>query len=129
MTEREPVAELVAFSSPASLTRMGSGARIPAGCPVELAVVGAPDGRPNITPLLESGWTAPCPSAPVPRAQSREPRQNLCCVPTTGRNTLDGLDLVVAGEAAAVSDETVFRNVADAFDSKYGSHFTPPDIT
>jgi hypothetical protein len=34
-----------------------------------------------------------------------------------GLRRLDGLDLVVEGEAAAVSDETVSRNVADAFES------------
>ena len=53
--------------------------------------------------------------------------QNPQCALTTGCNGLDGLDLVVEGEAAEVGDEAERRGVADTFESKYGSHFTAPE--
>ena len=55
--------------------------------------------------------------------------QNPHCGLTTGRTTLDRLDLVVEGEAAKVSDEAELRSVADTYESKYGSHFTAPGGT
>ena len=84
-----------------------------------------PDGRPSITPLL-GVWLDGAVSFCTGSAErtARNLAQNLCCAPTTGRNTLDGLDLVVEGEPA-LSDETAFRNVTDAFESEHGSHFTP----
>jgi Pyridoxamine 5'-phosphate oxidase len=62
--------------------------------------------------------------------KARNLAQNPWCVLATGCNTLDnGLDLVVEGEAAKVSDEAELRSVAEAFESKYGSHFTAPEGT
>jgi len=56
--------------------------------------------------------------------------QNPHCILTTGRNTLDdGVDLVVEGAAAKVSDESELRRIADAYESKYGARFTAPDGT
>src|SRR5215208_8510368 len=51
------------------------------------------------------------------------------CVVTTGRNVLDGLDLVIEGDAAVVSDEARLRRVADRYASKYDPpfHFTVRD--
>lgn len=54
---------------------------------------------------------------------------NRQCVLTTGENTLDGLDIVVEGEAAAVNDEAELRRLADTFESKYGRHFTAAEGT
>jgi hypothetical protein len=52
--------------------------------------------------------------------------RNPCCLLTTGSNTLDdGLDVVVEGEAARVSDEVERGRAADAYESKYGPHFAP----
>jgi hypothetical protein len=45
------------------------------------------------------------------------------CVITTGRNVLEGLDLVVEGDAAVVSDEATLRRVADRYASKYDPPF------
>jgi hypothetical protein len=56
--------------------------------------------------------------------------QNPNCVLTTGCNGLDGgLDVVVEGAAAKVSEGAELRKVADTFESKYGRHFTAPDGT
>ena len=51
---------------------------------------------------------------------ARNPR----CILTTGCNGLDGLDLVVEGQAEKVSDSAELQSVADTFESKYGAHFT-----
>jgi hypothetical protein len=51
------------------------------------------------------------------------------CILTTGCNNLDGLDVVVEGKVAKVSDKTELQSAADAYESKYGSHFTSPDGT
>ena len=56
--------------------------------------------------------------------------QNPNCVLTTGCNGLDdGLDLVVEGAAAMVSEGPELRSVADTFESKYGRQFTAPNGT
>src|SRR6266540_3196891 len=52
------------------------------------------------------------------------------CVLTTGSNALDeGLDLVVEGDAARLSDEAALGRIADAYEKKYGSdwHFDVRD--
>jgi len=48
---------------------------------------------------------------------------------TTGRNDLDGIDLVVEGAASEVTAVAELGDVADAFESKYGSRITAPDGT
>lgn len=109
---------------------MGPGTQGPAGCPGVLAVV-SPAGRTHVTPLLGVWLDSAlyfC-TGPAER-KARNLAQNPNCVLTTGRNTLDnGLDLVIEGEAAKVSDEAELRDVAEAFESKYGSHFTAPEGT
>jgi hypothetical protein len=55
--------------------------------------------------------------------------ENRQCVLTTGCNDLEGLDLVVEGQAMTVSNESELRAIADCFESKYGPHFEPPDGT
>jgi hypothetical protein len=55
--------------------------------------------------------------------------QNQQCVLTTGSNNLDGLDLVLEGEAAKVSDEPELRTVADTYESKYGARLTAREGT
>jgi Pyridoxamine 5'-phosphate oxidase len=86
---------------------------------------------PHVTPLLGvwlDGALYFC-TGPTER-KARNLAQNPWCVLATGCNTLDnGLDLVVEGEAAKVSDEAELRSVAEAFESKYGSHFTAPEGT
>ncbi len=47
----------------------------------------------------------------------------------TGRNGLEGLDLVVEGRAGKVGDSAELRRMADTYELKYGPHFTDPDGT
>ena len=52
------------------------------------------------------------------------------CLLTTGSNALkEGFDLVVEGEAVKVSNDAKLQQVADAYESKYGSdwHFDVSD--
>jgi hypothetical protein len=64
-----------------------------------------PDGRPHVTPVLGvwlDGALYFC-TGPAER-KAKNLAQNPNCVLTTGCNGLDGLDLVVEGAAAKVSD-------------------------
>jgi hypothetical protein len=54
---------------------------------------------------------------------------NLHCVLTTGHGTLDGLDLVIEGIAQKTIDIAELGRVADTYESKYGSYFSPPNGT
>jgi hypothetical protein len=49
--------------------------------------------------------------------------QNTHCVVTTGCNVLEGLDVVVEGDAVRVTDEAIFQRLADEYVSKYGELF------
>ena len=49
--------------------------------------------------------------------------RNSHCIITTGTNTLDGLDVVVEGEAVLVTDEARLRRLADAYVAKYDQLF------
>ncbi|HUF96753.1 MAG TPA: pyridoxamine 5'-phosphate oxidase family protein [Ilumatobacter sp.] len=89
-----------------------------------------PDGRPHVTPLLGvwlDGALYFC-TGPTER-KAKNLAQNPHCALTTGRNQLDGLDLVVEGKVAKVSDAAELRTVADTFESKYGPRFTAPEGT
>jgi nitroimidazol reductase NimA-like FMN-containing flavoprotein (pyridoxamine 5'-phosphate oxidase superfamily) len=90
-----------------------------------------PDGRPHVTPLL-SVWHSDAlyfSTGPEER-KAKNLQQNPSCILTTGRNRLDDtLDLVVEGVAEKVDGEDELRRVADAFESKYGTHFTAPEGT
>ena len=89
-----------------------------------------PDGRPHVTPLL-SVWLNEaiyfC-TGPTER-KAKNLVKNKSCIITTGNNSLnEGLDVVIEGKAVAVMDATKLQQVADAYESKYGSdwHF---DVT
>jgi Pyridoxamine 5'-phosphate oxidase len=89
-----------------------------------------PDGRPHVTPLLGvwlDGALYFC-TGPAER-KARNLAQNPSCVLTTGRNDLDGLDLVLEGQAAVVSDPAELHSVADTYERKYGPRFTAPEGT
>lgn len=89
-----------------------------------------PDGRPHVTPLL-AVWNGDamyfC-TGPQER-KAKNLKQNQHCILTTGENSLDGLDVVVEGRAAEVNDGGELGRVADAYESKYGLHFTAPEGT
>lgn len=133
MAGREPVAELDArFSGEGAIPTDWAEAR---GRLVDAEVYWLstvrPDGRPHVTPLL-SVWLDEalyfC-TGPTER-KARNLAVNPHCALTTGSNALgQGLDLVVEGDAARVSDDAVLRRLADAYESKYGSdwHFDVRD--
>jgi len=79
-----------------------------------------PDGRPHVTPLF-AVWLAGAlhfGTGPDER-KARNLAQNPRCVVTTGCNVIDGLDLVVEGEAVRVSDDARLQRLADAWAAKY----------
>jgi general stress protein 26 len=131
MVEREPVTDLGAFSSDGAVASEWAKALADLqGAEVYWLSTVRPDGRPHVTPLLGvwlDGGLYFC-TGPAER-KAKNLAQNPNCVLTTGCNGLDGLDLVVEGAAAEVSEGAELRSVADIFESKYGRHFTAPDGT
>jgi nitroimidazol reductase NimA-like FMN-containing flavoprotein (pyridoxamine 5'-phosphate oxidase superfamily) len=90
-----------------------------------------PDGRPHVTPLL-AVWCADamyfCTGSDERKAKNL--KRNTHCILTTGSNTLDeSLDVVVEGQVAKVSDEAELEQVANTYESKYGTHLTAPEGT
>lgn len=132
MVEREPVTELGAFSSEGAVPTEWVTARAALqNAEVYWLSTVRSDGRPHVTPLLGVWLDSAlyfC-TGPAER-KAKNLAQNPNCVLTTGRNVLDdGLDLVVEGAAAQVSDGAELRSVANTYESKYGRHFTAPDGT
>ena len=131
MTEPEPVTELSAFSSRDAIpTEWGKGRKELRDAEVYWLSTVRPDGRPHVTPLLGiwlHGALYFC-TGPDER-KAKNLARNTHCVLTTGCNRLSGLDLVVEGQAAKVRDSAELRSVADAFQAKYGAHFTAPEGT
>ena len=86
-----------------------------------------PDGRPHVTPLIglwSDGALHFCTGGAERKA--RNLHSNPEVVLTTGTNTLNqGLDVVVEGRAAQVTDEKRLIPLAEAWEAKYGSdwHF------
>ncbi|MFD6041687.1 pyridoxamine 5'-phosphate oxidase family protein [Streptomyces koyangensis] len=90
-----------------------------------------PDGRPHVTPLLAVWQHGALHFATgAEERKARNLAQNQQVILTTGTNTLsDGLDLVVEGEAALVSDTDRLLSLATAWSTKYGPdwHFDVAD--
>lgn len=131
MAESIPVTELSSFSSPNAVPTEWSPARDElAGAEVYWLSTVRPDGRPHVTPLLGVWFEGALYFCTGPNERkAKNLSENSHCILTTGRNTLDGLDLVIEGTAETVSDRTELGQVADTYESKYGAHFTEPDGT
>lgn len=131
MVEREPVTDLSPFSDDGAVaTEWARALADLQGAEVYWLSTVRSDGRPHVTPLLGvwlDGALYFC-TGPTER-KAKNLAQNPNCVVTTGRNGLDGLDLVVEGAAAEVRDGAEFRSIADTYESKYGRHVTAPDGT
>jgi general stress protein 26 len=131
MAEPVPVTELSAFSSPNATPTEWSQARAElADAEVYWLSTVRPDGRPHVTPLLGvwlEGALYFC-TGPQER-KAKNLAGNPHCILTTGRSTLDGLDLVIEGTAKSVGDQAELGRVADTYESKYGPHFAAPDGT
>jgi Pyridoxamine 5'-phosphate oxidase len=82
-----------------------------------------PDGRPHVTPLiglLHDGAMHFCTGLREQKARNLEHSPKVAL--TTGNNTWNkGLDVVVEGNALRVSDQQALQELADAYESKYGS--------
>ncbi|HEY2536623.1 MAG TPA: pyridoxamine 5'-phosphate oxidase family protein [Solirubrobacteraceae bacterium] len=89
-----------------------------------------PDGRPHVTPLL-AVWhdDALCFCTGPDEVKAKNLKQNPQCILTTGQNGLDSLDVVVEGQAVEVGDAAELGLIANAYESKYGAHFTAPEGT
>jgi general stress protein 26 len=89
------------------------------------------DGRPHTTPLialLDGDALYFCTGPGEQKARNLE--QNQHCSLMTGANTYDeGLDIIVEGEAVRVTDTGRLQELADRYESKYGSewHFDVVD--
>jgi hypothetical protein len=131
MAEPEPVTTLAPFSSDNAAPTPWPQARADLrDSPVYWLSTVRPDARPHVTPLLGiwlDGALYFC-TGPTER-KVRNLTQNPHCILTTGSNELDGLDIVIEGEAATVTDGAELRNVADTYESKYGRHLTAPEGT
>jgi nitroimidazol reductase NimA-like FMN-containing flavoprotein (pyridoxamine 5'-phosphate oxidase superfamily) len=131
MTDREPITELSAFSSEGAVaTAWAQGLGELRDAELYWLTTVRPDGRPHVTPLIAiwlDGALYFCTGAAERKAKNLA--RNSQCILTTGRNTLDGLDLVVEGEAIEVSDPAELQAVAETYESKYGRHFTAPEGT
>ncbi|HTA13650.1 MAG TPA: pyridoxamine 5'-phosphate oxidase family protein [Solirubrobacteraceae bacterium] len=125
-----PVTELhTGFSSPgATPTGWAEGRRRVDEAEVFWLSTVRPDGRPHVTPLL-AVWQEDamyfC-TGPEER-KAKNLRQNPRCILTTGQNGLDGLDVVVEGQSVEVGDVVELEQVTNAYESKYGAHFTAPE--
>ena len=129
MPEADPVTELGDFSSDGAVpTQWARGRRDLRDAQVYWLTTVRPDGRPHVTPLLGI-WLDDalyfCTGSEERKAKNLA--QNAHCILTTGCNGLDGLDLVVEGDAANVTDRAELTRVADTYESKYGTHVTAPE--
>ncbi|MFD3698284.1 pyridoxamine 5'-phosphate oxidase family protein [Streptomyces sp. NPDC058646] len=133
MADREPRAELDERYSDPQATAVPwarASARLAEAELYWLTTV-RPDSRPHVTPLI-GVWTDDtlhfCTGADERKARNLEKNAHVAL--TTGRNTLhEGLDLVVEGRAARVTDPARLSVLAAAWEEKYGSdwHFDVGD--
>ena len=126
MAEKEPVAELEPqFSSEGATPTSWAEARERLGmAKVYWLSTVRPDGRPHVTPIA-SVWLDD--TLYFTTGQTERKAKNLAlnshCVITTGCNVLEGLDLVVEGDAVRVTDEARLQRLADGYAAKYDQLF------
>ena len=88
------------------------------------------DGRPHVTPVIAvwRDWALHVSTGPEEQ-KHRNLMSNPNVVVTTGTNEWTGLDVVVEGTAARVSDDGALRDLAAAWEKKYGEkwHFDVAD--
>ncbi len=83
-----------------------------------------PDGRPHVTPIA-SVWLDD--ALYFSTGQTERKAKNLAlsshCAITTGCDVLEGLDLVVQGDAVRVTDGARLQRLADGYAAKYDQLF------
>jgi general stress protein 26 len=88
------------------------------------------DGRPHVTPLIAVWHGGAIHVTTGPEEQKhRNLMSNPNVVVTTGTNEWTGLDVVLEGTAARVTGDGVLRDLAAAWEAKYGEewHFDVAD--
>jgi uncharacterized pyridoxamine 5'-phosphate oxidase family protein len=126
MAEKEPMVELEPqFSSDGATPTPWAEARERlAGAKVYWLSTVRPSGRPHVTPIA-AVWLDDalyfCTGQTERKAKNLA--QNTHCVITTGCDVLEGLDLVVEGDAVRVTDEARLRRLADGYAAKYDQLF------
>jgi nitroimidazol reductase NimA-like FMN-containing flavoprotein (pyridoxamine 5'-phosphate oxidase superfamily) len=84
-----------------------------------------PDGRPHVTPLIAAwldGALYFC-TGPAER-KAKNLAQNPHVVVTTGSSAMQGLDVVLEGEAVPFHDEPTLQRLADLIATKYNGFWT-----
>jgi pyridoxamine 5'-phosphate oxidase-like protein len=122
----EPVAELDArFGDPGATPTSWSEARglLDSAKVYWLSTV-RPDGRPHVTPIA-AVWVDGALHFTTGKAErkAKNLERNTQVVATTGSNLLEGLDVVVEGEAVPVTGEARLQRLADAYIAKYDDLF------
>lgn len=89
-----------------------------------------PEGRPHVAPLIAvwlDGALYFCTGEGERKAQNLAKNARVAII--TGCNALtEGLDIVVEGEAAVVSDDAKLRRLAEAYVAKYGEGWRLPGL-
>src|SRR5438270_8093809 len=116
MAGREPTAELDARYGDADMpTSWADALRRFEQAQVYWVVTVRTEGGPHLTPLFGVELDGALYFFTGPTEQkARNLAANPRCALLTGCNTIDGLDVVVEGEAVRVRDEATLRRVADA---------------
>jgi nitroimidazol reductase NimA-like FMN-containing flavoprotein (pyridoxamine 5'-phosphate oxidase superfamily) len=126
MAENLPITELEPqFSSDdATATPWAEAREVLAAAKVYWLSTVRPDGRPHVTPTA-AVWLDDALYFSTGQAErkARNLAQNTHCVVTTGCNVLEGLDVVVEGDAVRVTDEARLQRLADEYVAKYGELF------
>jgi general stress protein 26 len=126
MTENEPVSELAPLfsSDDATPTPWEEAREHLATAKVYWLSTVRPDARPHVTPIAAL-WLDD--ALYFSTGQTERKAKNLAlnshCVITTGCNALEGLDLVVEGDAVRVTDEARLQRLADGYAAKYDQLF------
>jgi len=126
MAQHEPAAELnPRFSDPtASPTPWVEAREQLEGAKAYWLSTVRPDGRPHVT-TIAAVWVDG--ALHFTTGQTERKAMNLAhnanCVVTTGTSALEGLDVVVEGEAVRVTDEARLHRLADAYVEKYDQLF------
>ena len=88
------------------------------------------DARPHVTPVIavwSDGALHVCTGPDEQKARNLSGNSKV--IVTTGTNVWSGLDVVLEGEAVPVTDDDVLRDLAAAWEAKYGAdwHFDVAD--
>ena len=132
MATNAPTAELDApYSSPdAAATDWARARSVLTNAPIYWLSTVRADGRPHVTPVIavwRDGALHFCTGPDEQKSHNLAANANV--VVTTGKNEWAGLDVVVEGSAGQVTDDGALRELAAAWEDKYGKdwHFDVAD--